>query len=416
MRSVVAAIFSLLLSAGIILLGNGLQGTLLPVRAKHEGFFPLEIGLIGAAYYLGFIFGCQGVPYLIKRVGHIRTFAALAALAAVAPLLHALFIHPWVWYGLRAITGFCFAGLYTVIESWLNERAQNEMRGRILSLYIVVNLSGILGGQLLFGLDPRGGWELFSLVAILIALSLLPVALTTAPMPAPLLSVRLRPLRLYRRSPVGFIGCVVVGFTNGAFWTLAPVYVVDSGLGEAMVATFMAVTVAAGALGQWPLGRLSDRFDRRLVIVAACFGAALGGVVLALLPGQVLTLIGAALFGAAGLSMYALFVAHANDFTPPGETVEVSASLLLTYALGAVMGPIAASYATTWLGPGALYYTTAVANLLLAFFVLYRMTRRAAPPLEARESFKMMEPRTGPAVFELDPRQGGHPAATKPGE
>jgi len=406
MPSVVLPILPLLISVGVLILGNGLQGTLLPVRAQLEGFSTVAIGVLGSFYFLGFALGCVGVPYVIKRVGHIRTFAALAAVAASAPLVHAIFVAPVPWAVLRFLTGICFAGLYMVIESWLNEAASNERRGQVMSLYIVVNFAAITVGQTLIGLDDPRDFALFSLVGILAALALVPVALADTLGPRPPSTVRLRLLRLYRLSPVGVVGCFMIGFVNGAFWTLAPAYVSGIGYDTGTIAAFMAFAVVGGALAQWPLGRLSDRIDRRLVIIGGCLVASAAGAGLALAVASTpIVLACATVFGASALSMYALCVAHTNDFVDREDAVEVSSGLLLLFAAGAVAGPFLGSMAmASALGASGLFLTTAAGHLLLALFVAYRIRQRAAVALEAREPFVMVEPRATPAVYELDPR------------
>lgn len=405
MSRTLAPVFALLMSVALLLLGHGLFGTLLPVRAQIEAFPTPIIGLLGSLYFLGFGIGCVLGPYIIQRAGHIRAFAALAALLVALPLIHALFPVIPTWAVLRVLAGLCLAGLYTAIESWLNQAVDNEQRGTVLSIYIVINLTAMTGGQLLLSVESPAGYELFSLVAILITLAVVPLALTRASAPIPPVSVRLRLLRLYRLSPVGTIGCLMVGVTNGAFWTVAPAYVTALGQPAEAVSTFMATAVFAGAVAQWPLGRLSDIIDRRLVILGGCIMAAIGGLglyQLALLP--IPPWIFAALFGAFALSAYALCIAHANDFIPPEDAVEASSGLLLTYAAGAVVGPLLATSAMEELGPGGLFATTALAHILFALFVVYRMSQRAAIPAEERDHFVLMEPRTSAVVFELDPR------------
>ncbi|HLS68293.1 MAG TPA: MFS transporter [Kiloniellales bacterium] len=405
MTRTLAPVTALLLSVALLLLGHGLFGTLLPVRAQIEAFPTPIIGLLGSLYFFGFGAGCVLGPYLIQRVGHIRAFAALAALLVATPLIHALFPVVSIWALLRILAGLCLAGLYTAIESWLNQAADNEQRGTVLSIYIVINLMAMTGGQLLLSVGSPAGHELFSLIAVLITLAVVPLALTRSTAPVPPLSFRLRLGRLYRLSPVGLIGCLMVGVTNGAFWTVAPAYVTSLGQPADDVATFMATAVFAGALAQWPLGRLSDVVDRRYVILGGCVVAALAGFGFYLSPLLPLPpFVLAALFGASALSAYALCIAHANDFIVPEDAVEASAGLLLTYAAGAVVGPLLATTAMGELGPHGLFATTAVAHALFALFVVYRMSQRASVPAEERDHFVLMEPRTSTVVFELDPR------------
>ncbi len=415
MRAILGSVAALMISAGILIMGNGLQGTLLPVRAQLEHFSTPTIGIMGSFYFIGFGLGCVLGPLVIKRVGHIRTFAALAAVAAAVPLVHAIFPDPWPWTFLRVFTGLCFAGLYTVIESWLNERATNETRGQILSLYVVVNFAAIVAGQMLIGIGEPIGFELFSLVAIMVTLAVVPIAMTTASAPQPPTAVRLRLLRLYRLSPVGFVGCVVVGVTNGAFWTLAPAFVTATTGTTDSVAFFMSVAVAGGALLQWPLGRLSDRFDRRWVIIGTCFAGIASGVSLYLFgPVPTGLYVAAFAFGGSALSMYALCVAHANDYVDPADAVETSSGLLLTFAAGAVLGPFLGSIVMGSVGPGGLFLYTALFHALLAAFAFYRMRRRATLPSGEKERFVAVEPRLGAQVYELDPR--AEPTQDEPGD
>ena len=272
-----APITALLISVAMLLMGNGLQGTLLPVRANLEAFSATDIGVLGSSYFLGFAAGCLYGPRLIRRAGHIRAFTALVALASCVVLVHSLFLTPVLWWGLRAMTGFCFAVLYMIIESWLNEKSTNETRGFVFSLYTIINLTVITIGQLMLGLDRPEDFQLFILASILVSLAAVPIALTRAEAPMAPRSVKIRVWHLYKLSPVGVVGCLAVGLANGSFWALAPVFAQNKGADTWGVAVFMSVAVIAGALGQWPLGRLSDKTDRRKVIIGAACGSATAG-------------------------------------------------------------------------------------------------------------------------------------------
>jgi MFS family permease len=258
----------LLLSVAILVTGNGLQWTLIPVRASILAFDSIEIGLLGSSYYLGFALGCILGGHVIQRVGHIRAFTALTAIASTVVMVHALTISPLAWWGLRSVTGFCFAGLYLVIESWLNERASNENRGLVMGIYTMINLSVTIVGQMMLTLGDPADFPLFALASILISLAAVPVALTAARPPARLMQSRLRPLKLYSGSPVGVVGVLLAGVATGAFWSLGPAYAIAYGADTSEVAIFMSLTVLGCALVQWPIGRLSDRLDRRIVVVA----------------------------------------------------------------------------------------------------------------------------------------------------
>jgi MFS family permease len=394
-------------------MGNGLQGVLLPVRALAEGFSSFEIGLMGTAYFLGFGFGCYFAPYVVRRVGHIRTFAALVSLATGLVLLHGMFVLPVLWWLARMATGCCFAGLYMVIESWLNEKSSNENRGLIFSAYTFINLTVITAGQMMLPLQPVSDLFLFALAAILISLSILPVAMTTAAVPAPIATVHIRLRHLYRVSPVAVIGCFGVGLANGAFWTLGPVFAQRDATDITAVALFMSVAVLAGALGQWPFGYLSDRMDRRRVIAGAAIAAALAaaGLVLAgrFWPGGILVMAG--LFGAFAMPVYALCAAHLNDQVDPDGYVEAASGLNLTFAAGAVLGPILASAAMRLQGVEGLFIYTATVHIIMAVFAVYRMTQRELEIVGEKAAFgeTLLMTQT---VAEIDPRSDhGDPSA-----
>ena len=403
MRTVLSPIAALLLSVAILVMGNGLQQTLLPVRASLESFAALEIGLMGSAYYLGFVLGCVRGGRLIQRVGHIRAFTALAAIASTVALVHALSVEPYMWTLMRALTGFCFAGLYLVIESWLNDKADNTNRGFILGIYTMVNLSVIVAGQMMLTLADPQQFPLFALASILVSVAAVPVALTASPQPAPLAEARLRPIRLYRLSPVGVVGVFLVGITNGAFWALGPAYAAGIGAGTDEIAIFMSIAVMGGALAQWPAGRLSDRFDRRFVLIGGCIlgiVSALGLVMFGGAAGWPLAAF-ACLFGAAALPLYAICVAHAFDFVERTDLVEAASGLLLANGVGSVIGPMVAAAAMREAGPAGLFACTAVFHLALGGFALWRITRRTVLPAEARTGFDLTS--TAQTMVALEP-------------
>lgn len=408
MTRTLAPVFSLLLATSILLIGNGLQGTLIPIRADIEHFATTTVGLIGSVYFAGFMAGCLLGPVIVQRAGHIRTFSALAALASIVPLVHALEIDPVVWAGMRAVNGFCFAGLYMVIESWLNERATNETRGRLFAVYLVVNLSSLTLGQLLLNTAPPSGFTLFAICSILTSLALLPVSLTTSVQPAPIASTRINVGRLYRLSPVGLMGSLVVGLTNAPFWTLGPVFAREAGLDVRGISFFMISAILGGALAQFPIGRLSDRFDRRFVILVICVGSALGeaALIFAHRTGEEMPLLAAGFFfGAFALTLYSVCVAHTNDHAGRENFVAVSGALLLAYAVGAVAGPALASLGTERWGIAFIFVFAAAIHVAFAAFTLARIRYVPPPPAEQRAGFVSVPLRpTEPAPPELDPR------------
>ena len=389
MTSAFAPITALLASVAILLAGNGLQGTLLPVRAQIEQFGTPAIGALGSSYYIGFALGCLLGAHLLRRAGHIRVFTAMASIASAAALAHAMILSPVAWWFLRGTTGFCFAVLYMVIESWLNERSTSETRGVVLSVYLIINLTVITLGQLMVVLYDPAGFASFALASILVSLAAVPVAMTAAAAPGPVETVHVRIFRLYTLSPVGFVACVVVGLTNGSFWSLGPVFAQQVGLDLTGVAVFMSITVIAGAIGQWPLGRLSDRTDRRNVIILTCLGAAFAAALLSFSLGrwELGYYVGTVLYGLFSFPIYAIAVAHTNDFVSKDEFVEAASGLLLLFGAGAALGPILAALGMDAFGPVGLYMFTAVVHAFMVGFALWRRHVRAIPPAEERTGF-----------------------------
>ncbi len=375
---VLAPVATLLFSAAILLTGQGLQATLLPVRASLESFSTLAIGGMGAAYFFGFTMGCLKGGDLVRRVGHIRVFLAMSAMASAAPLLHGLVVEPIAWGILRFLTGFCLSSLYMVIESWLNESSDNSNRGAIFSAYSMITLTMMASGQMMTLLYEPTGLQLFVITSVLFSIGAVPIALSVAPSPARPARTSIDLPRLFAVSPSGTIGCLVAGLANGSFWSLAPVYAGAVGDAVSMAAWFMAAVVIGGAVTQWPLGLLSDRFGRRKILVAAAFLAALVGLALALLVPQLgfgSALLLAAMWGGVAFPVYSISVAYANDYADRSEYVRVSAGLLLVYGLGAIAGPFIASVLITLFDAGGLFGFSAVTHLLLIAFISYRFVK-----------------------------------------
>jgi MFS family permease len=390
MRHALASVAALLIGVSILLTGQGLQGTLLPVRAGLEAFSTVSIGIMGAAYFFGFTLGCLRGGDLVGRVGHVRVFLAMTALGSAAPLVHGLFLSPLVWALLRMISGFCFAVLYIVIESWLNERSTNENRGVVFSTYAMISLSVLAAGQMMTLLYDPAGLQLFALASVLVSLGALPVALSTSPSPEIPQSVEVNLRRLFQISPTAAIGCLATGLANGAFWSLAPVFTGSITAESSLAAWFMTATVIGGALSQWPLGFLSDRIGRRKILVtSAMLGVGISGAIVLSVDnlGFLSANVAGLLWGAIAFPLYAIAVAHANDFAEADDYVMISSGLLLMYGVGAIIGPAAASTLMTSTNAVGLYAFTGVVHLCLAAFVIYRMLRRESAPEEAHMAF-----------------------------
>lgn len=402
-RRTLISVVPLLAGMALLVVGNGLQTTLIPLRASAEGVSAAAVGHMMSVYYIGFMLGCVLVPRVVQRTGHIRTFATFAAIAATIALVHALYVDPALWAALRGLTGFCFAGLSMVAESWLNERVSNENRGKLNSLYRVVDLAALTGGQALIMVAPIASFELFVLVAIAISLALVPLTLSASGAPAPIPSARLPLGALFRAAPVGVVGCLAIGLANGAFWSLAPLYAASGGRGESFVAAFMGLAVVGGALTAFPIGLLSDRIDRRKVIAGALFATTLAGVALALLSrsAEFALLPVVALYGGAMLPLYSLCVAHTNDRLAAGQFVFASRGLLLVFAIGATLGTTAAAELIGILGTEALFYYVAAIYGLAGLFTVVRVIRRAPAAAAEPVGFAGV-PGTTPSAFETE--------------
>ncbi len=383
MRKNLRPIASLLLGVAFLLAGNGLQFTLLPLRGHVEGFSAIEIGGIGSAYYAGFVGGCLLAPYIILRAGHIRAFAALVALAVVVGLAYPLANAVWPWVVFRLVNGFCIAGFYLVVESWLNDRASNEARGFVMSSYVMVIYVAFTAGQLMVMVYPIEGAENFILAAMLASLAIVPVALTRSAQPAAVTMVSFRPWHVYQTVPVGLVASFAIGAFNGAFFGLGPVSAARSGLNVAEVAVFMSAATLAGAAAQWPAGRLSDRYDRRLVLLVLLIGTGVSGLLLWLFAKSAWLLVGFGfVYGALALPGYALAAAHAYDKTDTSDMMSTAATVLLANAVGAVIGPLLAPAVMDALGPRSLFLFNAVVAAALAGYVFYRIKVQPslAPP------------------------------------
>ncbi|RCS23674.1 MFS transporter [Phyllobacterium salinisoli] len=404
-------VFALLCGTAFLLAGSGLHGLLLPLRGGSEGFAVSSLGLLGTAWAGGFITGCVLAPRLVRRVGHVRAFGFFASSAAVIALLTGLFIDSTVWIVLRAFTGFSMAGAFMVIESWLNERATNETRGQIFGLYMMVNYGAVMSGQMIVATGDIHTQSLFMVTGIFLCLALIPTAISTASSPKPLSEVQLDLKALYKNSPVSFVSCILIGVANGAWGTLGAVFGAGSGIDTTMIALMVSFTILAGAFTQIPVGRFSDRIDRRFVLAGVAGASSLVGLAIFFIAPTNATaiLIMTALYGGLAYALYPVAVAHANDFAASENFVKISGGLLLLYGFGTMIGPLLAALAMEYLWPSALFAVTALAHLSITAYAIVRSRQRAALPTAEKDSFQTLpsERAATPEGLKLIPRADG---------
>lgn len=376
---------ALLMGSAFLLFAGGVNGLILPIRGEAEGFTAASLGLLGTGWALGYVAGCLRTPALVARVGHIRAFGAMCAIAAIAVLLSLILISPWVWIPVRALSGFCFAGAAMIVESWLNERVDAKSRGRVFGVYTMVNLAATTAGQMVLTLGDPGGYFFFVLAAMVYCLALLPTAISATTTPRPLTKVSLDLRKLWQNSPIAVFAVLMVGVSNAAFGTLAAVYGARIGLSLGDIALFASIPILAGAASQIPVGIASDRYDRRKVLIVIAIIALLSDALFLFSgmtqPAIVLAL--SALFGATVFAMYPVIVAHANDHAEPGAFIQVSGGLLLVYGVGSIVGPTAAGFAMTSYGAATLFAVTGTAHVMLLLFAIVRL--RIAPAVAAAD-------------------------------
>lgn len=404
MPSRYASVASLLLSIGLLQSANGLFGSLLGVRLGLDPEFSASTaGLVLSGYFVGLVLGCLTCGRIIERVGHVRAFAALVSIVSATAVAHAFAVEAVYWFTLRVAFGFCMAGVYMVAESWMNGAATNATRGALLSVYMLVQYGMMGAGQFLLNVADPASFVLYGVASILFSLALVPLTLARSAASAEVARSALGFVALYRISPLGIVGSFGSGMLTGAVFATASVYATTIGMPVPQIAIFVSSGILGGLVMQWPLGKLSDRFDRRSVLTASIFAAAALGAVLAFVPDlgfwPFVLLAGA--YGGVAVTLYSIAVAHANDHIDNADLVAASAGLLLAYSLGAVIGPIAATNAMGLVGPPGFYGFGMVVALLVGLFALWRMTRRPAPEDQGR--FIAM-PRTSPVVADLYPR------------
>lgn len=391
----------LLLGMAIVGICTGMQTSLLGLRANLEGFTPLTTGLIMSAYFSGFLFGAIRAPIIIKRVGHIRTFGALASMASVTILLHAIFVNQWLWMGMRFISGFAFSVIYVVAESWLNDKADNTNRGILMSIYMSLLFGGVGVGQFLLNFGSPDSFELFSIVSVLISIAVIPMLVTVTSAPAPMKPAKMNIRILTKTAPLGLVCAFLSQCCYSAMFGLGPVWMARQGSEISEIALFMATFIFGGLIVQLQIGKWSDRLDRRLIL------ALLSGfsVIMALILGiesdadKLHRYIYIGLLGAFLLPLYSQGIAHTHDFLEREQMIGASSVLIRTGGAGAIVGPLLIAYAMQHYGNEFFFYTMALMPLLICLYSVYRMTRRPQA-VNQQGDFDMIAPtQTSDAVL-----------------
>jgi MFS family permease len=417
--TIITRTWPLLLGMGVLMLGAGLQSTLLGIRASLEAFPTTVTGIVMACYYVGYLLGTIAAPRLIRNVGHVRVFAALAAVAAASTLVQAEFVHPVPWAAMRLVTGLCFAGIYVVAESWLNGFATQTNRSRLFAVYMVVLYVGLGSAQFLLILSSPGTSAPFMLVSGLICVAMVPTLLASQLTPAVTVP-RAVPFReLYRLSPVGVTAVTVAGVISSTIFSIGPVYARLQGLDTTAIATFMAVNIFAGVTTQYPVGALADRWDRRAVLAGVCALAtiAAGAIVAWSRMPHALFLVLSAVYSGLALTIYSLGISHVNDRLEPAQLVAASSALLLLNGAAAIFGPLLTSGLMATAGPSAYFATLATLTGFLALDCLWRKSRRAPVPQLRRGPFISAQPQPCASVSDPPwPEQRDRSQKSRPAE
>lgn len=401
MIKVLSGVWALLLGIVLIMLGNGMHFTLIGLRGGIEGFSAAELAIVTSGYFVGFLSGTRITPLMIRRVGHVRVFAALGSFMSAGLISLPLLAEPWAWTVLRVLLGFCMSGIYVAAESWLNAAANNETRGKVLSAYMIAQTLGIIGAQGLLTLGDAATSVLFIGASILVSISFAPILLSAATVPAVEVA-RPMPLRdLFSSSPLGAVGIFLLGSVYATQAGMGAVFGTQIGLTAAQIALFVAMLFAGALVLQFPIGWLSDRMDRRkLIFGAATLGAA--SCAMGWITGGGLWPLMAVAFFAGGVTtpLYALFLAYTNDFLSAKDMPAASGGLVFTFGLGAIVGPLVTGWAMQGLGPYAFWLVLGATFGVIALYALYRMTQRATVPVDETESYLGVLPTASPVAVE----------------
>ncbi|RLL71804.1 MFS transporter [Paenirhodobacter hankyongi] len=417
MLTVLRTSWPLLLGVLLFMVGNGMQGTLLGVRGAIEGIGTYQMSVVMSGYFAGFLFGSQMTPVMIRRVGHVRVFAALGSMISAVLILYAAMPHWLVWAALRVVIGFSFSGVYITAESWLNASSTNETRGQALSAYMIVQMIGIVAGQVLMNTADPAGWMLFVIPSVLVSLAFTPILLSVAPAPTFAEVQRLNFRKLFAASPLGVVGMFVMGGVFSAVFGMASVWGTRAGLSVPQISIFIASIYIGGLIAQYPIGWISDRMDRRrLIFVVSAVGSVAMLAAFLLAPGfWLLTLLGAVIGGVAN-PLYSLLVAYTNDYLDKSDMAAASGGLLFVNGIGAMMGPPVTGWLMEAVGTGGFFLFLSLLTAFLAAYALWRMTRRPGMAPEDTGAFTVISPAAtalavGEALEAAQDESGSQPPA-----
>ncbi|MEO1686893.1 MAG: MFS transporter [Pseudomonadota bacterium] len=393
MLAVLNNTWALLLGMLLLMLGNGLQGSLLGIRGAIEGFSPLSLSLITSGYFLGFLVSSRVTPDLIRRVGHVRVFAAMASIISAAFILYAALPDVWVWGLLRIIVGACFASVYIVAESWLNDAATNETRGQTLSAYMIVQLGGIVASQGLLNFGDPAGYGLFVLISVAVSLSFAPILLTVSPVPVHEATEPMTLRELFEASPLGCVGSLLLGGVFATLFGMTPIYGTEVGLSVGEIAALVAAIYTGGMVLQYPIGWISDRMDRRLLILIICaVGAAAAAAAIFAGGAPWLLLVLAFIVGGVGNPLYSLLIAHTNDFLDHEDMAAASGGLVFLTGVGAIGGPLIVGFAFEALGAWSYWGMLSVLLGGVSAYAGFRMTVRPTVSVEETGAYAPILP------------------------
>ena len=402
MLAILGQIWALLFGIFLLMVGNGIHGTLIGIRGVQEDFSTLELSIIMSGYFIGFLFGSRLTPLMIMRVGHVRVFAALGSLISAALILFAQFPYPWVWFFLRVLIGVGFSGVYVVAESWLNDSSTNENRGKILAIYISIQMFGIISAQVLFNFADTTGFLLFVIASVLVSLSFTPILLSVSPTPRLEATRPMKITQLFNVSPLGVVGAFCLGAVFSALFGMAAVYGSRIEMSASEIALFVSMIYLGGLVMQYPIGYISDRMDRRkliLIVAGICTGFACIGVFM----GSFLTILLVVTFviGATTTPLYSLMIAYTNDYLDVSDMPAGASGLIFVNGLGAISGPFLVGWIMDFIGPHGFFIYISLTMALLALFCVFRMTVRQRPDLAETMSYTPISPTSTPVVADM---------------